>query len=69
MNLDSIDFLGISKHFSDEEIMAQRTAKEFASKEIMPIIEECFEKNMKNPMRTNPVGFHERFPRRIKFYG
>ena len=26
--------------------MAQRTAKEFASKEIMPIIEECFEKNI-----------------------
>ena len=46
MNLDSIDFLGIAKHFSDEEIMVQRTAKEFASKEIMPIIEDCFEKNI-----------------------
>ncbi len=44
MNLDCIDFLGISSHLTDEEIMVQKTAREFSEKEISPIIEEYYEK-------------------------
>ena len=42
MKLECLDFLGISEHFSDEEIMVQKTANEFVVKEIMPIIDEHF---------------------------
>jgi len=43
MKLSCLDFLGISEHFSEEEIMVQKTANEFVVKEIMPIIDEHFE--------------------------
>ena len=42
MKLNCLDFLGISQHFSDEEIMAQKTCNEFVEKEIIPIIDEHF---------------------------
>lgn len=42
MKLSSIDFLGISEHFTEEEIMVQNMAHEFVSKEVMPIIEENY---------------------------
>ena len=42
MKLDCLDFLGISEHFSEEEIMVQKTANEFVVKEIMPIIDKHF---------------------------
>ena len=45
MKLSCLDFLGISEHFSEEEIMVQKTANEFVVKEIMPIIDEHFENN------------------------
>ena len=45
MKLNCLDYLGISEHFSDEEIMVQKTANEFSIKEIMPIIDEHFENN------------------------
>ena len=45
MKLNCLDFLGISEHFSEEEIMVQKTANEFAVKEIIPIIDEHFENN------------------------
>ena len=45
MNLDCLDFLGISSLLTDEEIMVQKTTKEFAQNEVAPIIEECFEKS------------------------
>ncbi len=45
MNLDCLDFLGISSLLTDEEIMVQKTTKDFAQKEIAPIIEDCFEKS------------------------
>jgi glutaryl-CoA dehydrogenase len=45
MNLDCLDFLGISSLLSDEEIMVQKTTKNFAQNEIAPIIEDCFEKS------------------------
>ena len=46
MKLDCLDFLGISEYFTDEEIMVQKTAREFVSKEVMPIIDECFAKGV-----------------------
>ena len=42
MNLDCLDFLGISSLLTDEEIMVQKTTKNFAQNEIAPIIEDCF---------------------------
>jgi len=45
MKLNCLDFLGTSGHYSDEEIMVQKTANEFSIKEIMPIIDEHFENN------------------------
>ena len=42
MKLDCLDFLGISEHFSDEEIMVQKMANEFVVKEVMPDIEEHY---------------------------
>ena len=45
MKLNCLDFLGISEHFSEEEVMVQKTANEFSVKEIMPIIDEHFENN------------------------
>ena len=44
MKLDCLDFLGISEHFSDEEIMVQKMANEFVDKEVMPDIEEHYKK-------------------------
>ena len=46
MKLDCLDFLGISENFTEEEIMVQKTAREFVSKEITPIIDECFSKGI-----------------------
>ena len=42
MKLDCLDFLGISEHFSDEEVMVQKNCKEFVEKEIMPVIDKHF---------------------------
>jgi len=44
MKLNSLDYLGVSSHFTDEELMVQNTARDFCEKEIAPIIEECYEK-------------------------
>ena len=45
MKLNCLDFLGISEHFSEEEIMVQKTANEFVVNEVMPIIDEHFDNN------------------------
>ena len=39
MKLTGLDFLGISNHFNEDEIMVQRTTREFVDNEIIPIIE------------------------------
>ena len=44
MKLNSLDYLGIASHFTDEELMVQNTARDFCEKEIAPIIEEHYEK-------------------------
>ena len=44
MKLKALDYLGISEHFTEEELMVQNTARDFSEKEIMPIIEEFYEK-------------------------
>ena len=44
MKLNCLDYLDISNHFSDEELMVQNTARKFGEKEIAPIIEEYYEK-------------------------
>ncbi len=43
MKLKSIDYLNISGHFTDDEIMVQHTARDFVTNEVMPSIEEHFE--------------------------
>ena len=43
MKLKSIDYLNISSHFTDDEIMVQHTARDFVTNEVMPSIEEHFE--------------------------
>ena len=42
MKLDCLDFLGISEHFSEEEIMVQKMANKFVVNEVMPTIEEHY---------------------------
>ena len=42
MKLKGLDYLGISGHFSDEEIMVQHNTREFVEKEVMPVIEEHY---------------------------
>ena len=42
MKLDCLDFLGISEHFSEEEIMVQKMAYKFVVNEVMPTIEEHY---------------------------
>ena len=42
MKLDCLDFLGISEHFSEEELMVQKMAKKFVVNEVMPTIEENY---------------------------
>ncbi|NOZ08242.1 MAG: acyl-CoA dehydrogenase [FCB group bacterium] len=42
MKLAGLDFLGISDQFSDEELMVQRTTREFVEKEVLPAIEDNF---------------------------
>ena len=43
MKLNCVDFLDISHHFSEHEIMVQHTTREFIDKEVMPNIEHHFE--------------------------
>ena len=43
MKLKSLDYLDISEHFTEDEIMVQHTAKEFVEKEVTPVIEDHFE--------------------------
>ena len=43
MKLKGIDFLDISNHFNEDELMVQHTAREFVNNEILTIIEEHFE--------------------------
>ena len=53
MKLNALDYLGISEYFSDEELMVQNTARDFVENEIMPIIEEFYEKG-EFPMELIP---------------
>ena len=39
MKLKGLDYLDISGHFSDEEIMVQNSTRDFVEKEINPIID------------------------------
>ena len=43
MKLKSLDYLNISHHFTEDEIMVQHTAREFVANEVMPDIEKHFE--------------------------
>jgi glutaryl-CoA dehydrogenase len=43
MKLSCLDYLEISKHFSENELMIQKSTREFVDNEIIPIIEEHFE--------------------------
>tara|TARA_Y100000590_G_C15586342_1_gene964285 strand:- start:94 stop:1263 length:1170 start_codon:yes stop_codon:yes gene_type:complete len=60
MKLNCVDYLDISSHFSDEEIMAQHTARKFVLKEIMPNVEDNFEKSIFQkdlPEKLGKLGF------------
>ena len=56
MKLNCLDFLGISEHFSEEEIMVQKTANEFVVKEVMPTIGDHFENNTFPNEIINKIG-------------
>ena len=43
MKLDGLDFLDLSSHLSENEIMVQQSTRKFVDKEIIPIIDEHFE--------------------------
>ena len=43
MKLNCIDYVNISEHFSEDELMVQHTTREFVDREIIPIIDEHFE--------------------------
>ena len=43
MKLSCLDYLDISKHFSENELMIQKSARDFVDNEIIPIIEKHFE--------------------------
>ena len=42
MKLIGLDYLGISDFFSDEELLVQKTSREFVDNEILPIIDKHF---------------------------
>ncbi|SVD68157.1 uncharacterized protein METZ01_LOCUS421011, partial [marine metagenome] len=44
MKLDGLDYLNLSSHLNEHECMVQHSTREFANKEIIPIIDEHFEK-------------------------
>ncbi len=39
-----LDYLGIARHFTEEEIMVRQTAREFVDREVLPDIDDCFER-------------------------
>ena len=42
MKLLGLDYLDISNQFSEDELMVQKTTREFVDNEIMPEIDQCF---------------------------
>ena len=42
MKLIGLDYLGISEFFSDEELLVQKSCREFVDEEVMPTIDEHF---------------------------
>ena len=42
MKLKGLDYLGLEKHFSEEEIMVQHNTRDFVENEINPIIDKHF---------------------------
>ncbi|MBT3250301.1 MAG: acyl-CoA dehydrogenase [Candidatus Marinimicrobia bacterium] len=42
MKLKGLDYLNISEHFSDEEILVQHSVRDYVDSELQPIIEEHF---------------------------
>ncbi|SVA03955.1 uncharacterized protein METZ01_LOCUS56809, partial [marine metagenome] len=43
MKLDGLDYLDLSSHLSENEIMVQQSTRDFVEKEIIPIIDKHFE--------------------------
>ena len=43
MKLDGLDYLDLSSHLTENEIMVQQSTREFVDMEILPIIAEHFE--------------------------
>ena len=42
MKLIGLDYLGISEFFSDEELLVQKSCRDFVNSEVLPIIDEHF---------------------------
>ena len=40
MKLIGLDYLGISEFFSDEELLVQKSCREFVNSDVLPIIDE-----------------------------
>ncbi len=53
MKLDGLDYLDLSSHLSENEIMVQQSTRDFVGKEIIPIIDEHF-KNGTFPFNLIP---------------
>ena len=43
MKLDGLDYLDLSNHLKENEIMVQQSTREFVNNEILPIIDKHFE--------------------------
>ena len=50
MKLNCLDYLNISNHFSDEELMVQNNAYEFCRKEVAPIIESIMRRRVSDAL-------------------
>ena len=46
MKLTGLDYLGLFRYLSDDECMIQKSTRKFVDNEILPIIEDHFEKGI-----------------------
>ena len=60
MKLKSLDYLNISHHFTEDEIMVQHTAREFVANEVMPDIEKHFEQREREQNKGIRLGSPDR---------
>ena len=66
MKLDGLDYLNLSSHLDNNECMVQQSTREFVDKEIIPIIDDHFEKggciDQKTKQPSTVLGIQIRAP-------